>query len=154
MPYYFLQSDYDELRALVDDVRARIRQASEAAAESAQQSSETWHDNYGFEEHQRQVAMLSQYLENLVKILNEAEIITGVTGEQIGVGSRVTVEDTETGQILNYLIGSYMCLKQLNGHISYVSQIAKILLGAKVGDIRSGSTIAGEKTYRIISVGD
>ncbi|MBU0625391.1 GreA/GreB family elongation factor [Patescibacteria group bacterium] len=152
MPYYFLQPDYDQLWAQVDDLRDRIRQAKEVAAESTEQSSETWHDNYDFEEHQRQIMMLSQYLESLVKILNEAEVVAGIVGDEVGLGSRVTVEDLATGQMFTYFIGSYMCLGDDIGYISYISPIASVLFGAKAGEVKSGLVGSTEKTYRLISI--
>jgi transcription elongation factor GreA len=144
MTYYFLQDDYDDLLARIEDLRGRVKEQYRTCAESAEQSSETWHDNYEHEEGQRQIAMLGQYLQELVEVANTAEIVTPQESDRVEIGRRVTTEDVDSGETRVYTIGSFMCLSGAEKCISYTAPIAEALMEARVGEVREvrvGETI-------------
>ena len=52
---FFLQPDLESLDAQITLMQSRIRAVKLEAQEGTEQSSESWHDNYVFEESQRQL---------------------------------------------------------------------------------------------------
>ncbi|MEA3248787.1 MAG: GreA/GreB family elongation factor [Patescibacteria group bacterium] len=152
MTCYFLQADYDALLERIEDLREKIKDRYKTVVESAEQSSETWHDNYEHEEGQRQIAMLGQRLESLVAVVNAAEMVTPEVGDQVDIGARVTTEDVESGELRTYAICGFMCLTGAEDAISYTSPIAKSLMGAKVGEIREITTGPTTRSLRIMKI--
>jgi transcription elongation GreA/GreB family factor len=69
----------------------------------------------------------------------------------VGIGSRVTTVDAETGEEKTVFIGSYQVFGN-NGRISYNSPLARILLGAEVGEIVAGEIAGKEKKFEIVSI--
>ena len=54
MAYRFLRKDYDALLAKIEELAAALREAGQEKGRWANQGAETWHDNFGYEEGQRQ----------------------------------------------------------------------------------------------------
>ena len=154
MPYYFFQEDYDRLVAQVADLRGKIGEAFRDAADSADQSSETWHDNFGFEDGQRQIMMHGRQLEKLVEVMSRAEILPRPesVSEEVSIGSAVRVEAEDSGETLLYRIGSYAVALNDVGVISYDSPIARLLLGARVGEVRAGLVGSGMRSFRVLGL--
>ncbi|MFH2062588.1 MAG: hypothetical protein ABIJ46_00330, partial [bacterium] len=99
MPYFFFSEDYDHLGRQVADLKEKIRAAYADAADSAEQSSETWHDNFGFEDGQRQIMMLGHQLEKLAGVMNRAELLEHrPAGKRVEIGSTVRVLDEVTDE--------------------------------------------------------
>ncbi len=138
MPYYFLQEDLEELDKRISEIRGRISYYREEKHLSVTQSSETYHDNYGFEESERQIKRLYGQLEELAEIKNKSEIVEPPkSNAKAAIGKKIKIKDIETGEEKEILLGSYMILK--NGSaVSYESPLGKILLGAKKGSVKKG----------------
>ncbi len=153
MSFLFLQKDYDALTAKIDGIKRCIRDTYEVIHEATEQSSETYHDNYGYEEGMRQVAMLIEEMQRLSAVKAGAKVIEPELGnERVKIGSKVLVEDAETGEQISYIIGSYMCLCGDAGEISYTSPIAKLLLKAVAGEVRIGKIGSTERSFHVISI--
>ena len=135
---YFLQSDLDDLDDLIDDVRAQIRRVKLEAQEGTEQSSESWHDNYVFEEAQRQLKMLLNHLGGLSNARENAELVTAAPdSEVVAIGSRVKLR--MNGHTDEIYIGSYMVGVRLRDkeYVSYEAPLAAGLLGARVSEKRT-----------------
>jgi transcription elongation GreA/GreB family factor len=153
MNYYFLEKDLTALADKIEDYRRRILQQYAVNAEATDQSSETYHDNYGYEEGMRQVAMMIDKMQELSALKVNAKVVTPQSGsDRVRIGSKVTVEDLSNGEQLTYKIGSYMCLQPDEGEISYHSPIAKILLEARVGDEKCDKIGSVERCFRILGI--
>jgi transcription elongation GreA/GreB family factor len=152
MPYYFLAKDYD---ALIARIEALSRDMAEAGAEKgrmAEQTSETWHDNFGFEDQERAQAKISQRLGDFIEMKNAAEIVVHHLPDEVGIGAVVTIED-EGGRTRRFKVGSYQVLDQEDeAEVSYAAPLARPFLGAKVGDSRNVE-IGDETTrYRVTAI--
>lgn len=135
--FLFLQHDYDDLLRTIETTRDRVREAKQLSAESVEQSSESWHDNYTFEEAQRQLKMQLNLLGGLSKAVEGARIIEPPAApESVGIGTEVTFRDEATDEVETFRIGSYMSFQWStdNGFISYDTPIAKALLNAQEGE--------------------
>lgn len=148
-PCYFLAPDLEDLKSEIDRVREHIQETKLASQEGTEQSSESWHDNYIFEEAQRQLKMMLNHLGGLSKALERAvEVVPPENPESVEIGTTVTFFITDERRADTFSIGSYMVFDQLRDldFISYETPIAMILSGAKVGDERTGIVGGKEKT--------
>jgi transcription elongation factor GreA len=153
--FLFLQHDYDDLIKSIDLARHRVREAKEMSAESVEQSSESWHDNYTFEEAQRQLKMHLNLLGGLSKALEGARIVDlPAAPDVVSIGTEVTFCDEASGDHETFRIGSYLSSEWSteNGFISYDTPIAKALLGAGEGDVVVARIGPSERTMQIIQI--
>jgi len=153
MKLYFLREDLNQLTANIREAAERVRAVQQDMAVSVRQSSETWHDNFGYEDGRRQFAMWSKRLSELQEIQSRAEAVEPATNtERVAIGSRVTFEDTETGNRRTIRIGSYMVFTNAPDTISYTAPLARIFLGAAEGDEVAGLINGRKREYVILSV--
>ena len=90
-------------------------------------------------------------LENL---LRNAEVIDEdvLKMDVVNLGSKVTVLDVEFDEEEEFkLVGSSEA-DSLNGKISNESPVGKALIGARVGDIVSVESPAGQMEYKVLSI--
>lgn len=153
MPYRFLRKDYDALLAKIDELVEAMRKAGEEKGEWANQSAETYHDNFGYEEEQRQQWTLSDRIDDFVRMKDDAELVEAHAVDEVDVGSRVTIEDCSRGERRTLLIGSYQVLDpEDDDEVSYAAPLAAPFLGATVGEQREVE-IGGQKTaYRVVAI--
>jgi transcription elongation factor GreA len=152
MKFYFLREDFEKLNEQIQEINNRIREIGQEMGISCQEGAETFHDNFAYEEGERQQQMWSKRLKELLEINKNAAIIDSFEkGQQVGIGSRVTTVDFETGEEKTVFIGSYQVFGN-NGCISYNSPLGQILLGAEEGDIVAGEIAGKEKKFEIVSI--
>ena len=153
--HYFLREDLEALNKSIRDIDDRIRDILQQAGSSCREGADTWHDNFEYEDAQRGASMWSNRLRELVALRASAELVVPApTGREVLIGRTVTIEDESTKKKSTFQIGSYMILKKQVGRevISYAAPLASILIGAKVGDIRSGQIGGETKRFRVIKV--
>lgn len=150
----FLEEDLADLDTAIDEVRNQIRRAKHEAAESVEQSSESWHDNFTFEEAQRQLRMLLNHLGGLSN-QRERAVVVDVPERPLraDVGTRVSFtglgDEPET-----LILGSANVGKRMAelGAVSYLSPVGALLLGATNGETRTGTISGREVTLTITAV--
>ena len=96
--------------------------------------------------------MWSYRLKELLEISNLAKIVApGGEVKTVSIGSRVVFLDLETGEEKTIRIGSYLSFTK-DETVSYCAPLARIMLGARKGDVSEG-TIGGKKRkLKIVSV--
>jgi transcription elongation GreA/GreB family factor len=144
----FLADDFEHLQQSVEAVREQIRLAKRESSESVEQSSESWHDNFTFEEAQRQLRMLLNHLGGLSKMLERAEIVRAPRNpDRADVGTRVRFRDTDTGREDEIVIGSAMVGPSMaeRGNVSYLAPLGALLYRGRTGERRVGN-VAGRRT--------
>lgn len=152
--YYFLKKDFEALNAEIGKLADRIREIGKEMGKSCQEGAETFHDNFAYEDGERQQYMWSGRIRGLIHIRNQARVILEPQkGDTVSIGRTVTVEDENTGKTRIMKIGSYMVLTEKEGEvISYNAPLARMLVGGRVGDIKE-SVIAGkQKRFRILKI--
>jgi transcription elongation GreA/GreB family factor len=118
-------------------MQSRIRAVKLEAQEGTEQSSESWHDNYVFEESQRQLKMLLNLLGGLSSARENAVVVYPPTDPQtVEVGTTVEFLLDDKLDVLS--IGSYMVSDSLRDRdfVSYEAPLAVCLLGLKPGETR------------------
>jgi transcription elongation GreA/GreB family factor len=137
MAYRFLRKDYDALLARIEELAGALREAGQEKGRWASQSAETWHDNFGYEEEQRQEWTLSDRLEDFVEMKNDAEIVQRRAVDEVDIGCKVTIRDTATDEQRTFIVGTYQVLApQDESEVSYAAPLASAFLGAAVGEER------------------
>ena len=149
----FLRKDYDALIAKIEELAGELREAGQEKGRWANQSAETWHDNFGYEQEEQHQWAVSERLEDFVAIRNDAEIVDqGVAGE-VDIGAEVTIRDTRSGERKTIVIGSYQVLdQQHDDEISYAAPLASPLMGATVDEERELAIGDQATVYRVVSI--
>ena len=129
---------HSRLLEALERARAAYRKvvdSNEEANESGDSS--VWHDNFAYEENQRQMHQLSRRVRDMEHVLAEMNIVQIPTNPQeVVLGCAVVVEEDDSGEKRRYVIGGYEDGDLSVGRISYISPLAQTLLGAEKGDIR------------------
>lgn len=152
MTYYFLQEDLGKLAEQIHKINARIKAIGQEMGASCEEGAETFHDNFAFEEGERQQQMWSKNLKELVEIYNNSQIFKpSGTAERVGIGCQVTIADLDTGEEKTITIGSYLTFNG-NSTVSYNAPLARILLCARPGEVRKGEIAGRLRTFEIIKI--
>ncbi|MCK6463087.1 MAG: GreA/GreB family elongation factor [Candidatus Pacebacteria bacterium] len=151
--YYFLEEDFKELCFKINELNEKLTEIGQEMGESCRQSSETYHDNFPFEEGRRQQDMISTRISELINIKSRAKIIQpDITSNCVSIGKIVVIKDEGTNEEETYKIGSYMIFKRLHGYVSYNAPLVKLILGAKAGDVREGKIESKNKVLKVLKV--
>jgi transcription elongation GreA/GreB family factor len=127
--YLFIKSDYLLLIEKINSVMREIKRIGGEIGESCSES-ETFHDNFGYEEGERQQKMWIPHLKDIEKIKENAVIVSANQNtESIGIGNEIKIK-METGEMITKKIGSYITFSE--NEISYASPLAKLLMGKKI----------------------
>ncbi len=126
--YFFTEPDYLLLLGKINKIREEIRRLGEEIGESCSES-ETFHDNFDYEEGTRQKKMWVDYLRELERFQENAKIIkSDGLQEHVGIGSEVWIE-TEDGGTIKKKIGSFITFS--DNELSYASPLAQKIIGGK-----------------------
>jgi transcription elongation GreA/GreB family factor len=143
------------LVARIDATRAAYKAICDdnpAALESGDTSG--WHDNFAFEENQRQMHQLARLVRDLEELLFRSTVVQlpRETPERVVLGATVTWEDdadaTRTAWIAGYQDGDPAA-----GRVSYDSPLGRALLGARVGDVRTVEVSGRKREVAIVEIG-
>ena len=149
---YFLQQDFDRLNLKITEICDKIKQIDQEMGESCREGAETFHDNFAYEDGERQQALLGGRLRQYISVRNNARIVKEEPQmNMVTIGKTVQLVD-ENNQPHTYRIGSYLTFEDDDVTISYNSPLARLIIGAKVGEKRSGSVGHSKKTFTISSV--
>jgi transcription elongation GreA/GreB family factor len=149
----FLRKDYDALLAKIDELADALKQAGQEKSLWANQSAETWHDNFGYEQEQQREWALSERLQEFVDMKNDAQIVDYRPIDQVDIGATVTIQEVGTGERRTLVVGSYQVLdQQHDDEVSYAAPLAKPLLGATVGEEREVTIGDRTATFRVVAI--
>lgn len=148
--YYFLKEDFDVLLQEIKAIDDCIKLAAKEMGLSCQYSSETFHDNFAFEQAERDRNMWSNHIHKLIEVRNNANIIVpGPNQGKVSIGRTVKIRDLSSLIEKTFQIGSYMILNTKKTKetmkLSYDAPLPKALIGAKEGDQRE--TFLGGKKH-------
>lgn len=129
--FFFLEEDHLLLLNKMGEVLLELKRLGDEIGDSCSES-ETFHDNFDYEEGGRQQRMWTEHLMRLRDIKENSEIIkVNSSNDCVGIGKKVTLRSI-TGEIITKKIGSYMTFS--DDDLSYRSPLAKILIGKKMGE--------------------
>lgn len=147
--YLFLEKDYHLLEEKIEKILAEIARIGSEIGESCDET-ETFHDNFDYEEGGRQQKMWTNHLRSLRYIKEHAEIIKDNKDSQcVSIGREVTVKQ-DGKEIITKIIGSYSTFSDTE--ISYNSPLAKIIMGKKAGEKVEGKIHGKHSLFEILSI--
>lgn len=153
--YYFLEEDFNLLNERIKKLQKKLKQVGIEKGESCRQSSETYHDNFPFEEAERQEYLLGSHLKEFLKIKDKAVIVRPNYKQnlKVALGKIVEIEDVETKKLKKTKIGSFLNLSNDKGDvISYNSPLGTLLMGSKINQIKKGKIGKNLKKFKIIKI--
>ena len=136
----YTQSSYDRLLQQHAKLEDDHKQALLSLGSSADDDNNTWHDNFAFEQAKRDVDTTKTRLNEVIRLLGEAEIVPKPEDGTIGVGCDITyrfVGDDEDQ--FAHIAGERAIRSDADEvqQLSTQSPIGAALLGAREGDVIS-----------------
>lgn len=152
--FYFLREDFDGLNTEIEKVADKIKEIGKDMGQSCREGAETFHDNFAFEDGERQQYMWSTRLRQLIGIRNQARVVEPRKGDKVSLGLLVTLKDTATCKVRTMRIGSYMVFAKREGEeiISYNAPLARMLIGAEIGDVREAIIGGKKRSFHILNI--
>ena len=149
LTYEGLQKLESELHNLKVVKRKEVAQKIKEAREQGDLSENAEYD--AAKDEQRDI---EARIDEIEKILKNAEVVVEeeVDLDKISVGCRVKILDMEYDEELDYKIVGSTEANSLKGKISNESPVGKALLGAKVGEVVTVETQAGELNYKVLEI--
>lgn len=154
MHYLFLEKDAVALREKLDRLEEQKLSTAQDAAIHVGQSSESWHDNAGFEIAIREQMRLSKETSEIRNMLLKMHTIyPNPKPNKVEVGSKILLKDLNTNEERTFIISSYQVLdKRSEEEISYTAPIIQPFINKRRGTQKNILTQNGEKKYEIISI--
>ena len=149
LTYEGLQKLESELHNLKVVKRKEVAQKIKEAREQGDLSENAEYD--AAKDEQRDI---EARIDEIEKILINAEVVVEeeVDLDKISVGCRVKILDMEYDEELDYKIVGSTEANSLKGKISNESPVGKALLGAKVGEVVTVETQAGDLNYKVLEI--
>ena len=149
LTYEGLQKLESELHNLKVVKRKEVAQKIKEAREQGDLSENAEYD--AAKDEQRDI---EARIDEIEKILKNAEVVVEeeVDLDKISVGCRVKILDMEYDEELDYKILGSTEANSLKGKISNESPVGKALLGAKVGEVVTVETQAGDLNYKVLEI--
>ena len=149
LTYEGLQKLESELHNLKVVKRKEVAQKIKEAREQGDLSENAEYD--AAKDEQRDI---EARIDEIEKILKNAEVVVEeeVDLDKISVGCRVKMLDMEYDEELDYKIVGSTEANSLKGKISNESPVGKALLGAKVGEVVTVETQAGDLNYKVLEI--
>ena len=149
LTYEGLQKLESELHNLKFVKRKEVSQKIKEAREQGDLSENAEYD--AAKDEQRDI---EARIDEIEKILKNAEVVVEeeVDLDKISVGCRVKILDMEYDEELDYKIVGSTEANSLKGKISNESPVGKALLGARIGEVVTVETQAGDLNYKVLEI--
>lgn len=146
------KAGYERLMKQLEQERERLQEATKILQELMESSDD--YDDSGLEAAKQEKAQIEARIDSLEDVLSRAVILEEGSGEVIGLGSVVELEDPATGERLEVQVVSPAEASVLETpmKISDASPMGKALLGHRVGDVLALDTPRGRKEFRVVAV--
>jgi len=149
---------YEKLKQELDYLRTEGRAQSAERIRRARAQGDL-SENFEYHEAKRAQAMLEGRIRELQRILEVAQVVEHLPGEngEVTIGSVVTVQDLEHGEewtfrVVDTASAAVFGADEELEHVSAASPIGQAIVGKKVGDIVQVQTPDGTVDYEILSV--
>lgn len=149
LTYAGLRKLEDELHDLKVNKRKEVAGKIKEAREQGDLSENAEYD--AAKDEQRDI---EARIEEIEKILKNAEVVVEdeVDSDKINIGCKVSVYDMEFEEEMEFSIVGSTEANSLKGKISNESPVGRALIGAKVGDIVSVESPAGQMEYKVLTI--
>lgn len=138
-PIHTTPAGLDRLRRRLVAARAayfEVCDSNEDAAGSGDSS--VWHDNFAYEENQRQMHQLSRRVRELEELINRVQVVQPPTEppQRVVMGARVRLRFLDDDELVTYFIAGWEDGDPKAGRLSYSAPLGRALIGAEEGEIR------------------
>lgn len=112
-------------------------------------------ENSEYDDAKNEQAFVEGRIAELENLLRYARVLNRETidPEKVGLGSRVTLRDMETGEEFQYTIVSSAEADPADGRISDQSPVGRSVMGQKVGTVVEVNAPLGRFRYEIVGLG-
>jgi len=142
-----LQEELDELILVKrKEIAAKIKEAREQGDLSENAEYDAAKDE------QRDIETRIEEIEKILKNLDEVIDEEEVNSDTINIGCKVGVLDMEYNEEMTFSIVGSNEASSRKKKISNESPVGKALIGARVGDIVTVESMAGEIQYKVLSI--
>jgi transcription elongation factor GreA len=111
-------------------------------------------ENSEYDEAKNEQGIVEARIAEIEATLMNVEILDAdsLTTEQIQIGNKIKLKNTETGKEMNLRIVGSKEVDMKAGKISDESPIGKACMGRKVGDVFNADAPAGTVTYEVLEI--
>jgi transcription elongation factor GreA len=144
---------YERLRAELDHLRSvRRKEVADRIREAKELGDPI--ENPEYEQAKTEQAALEGRILELQRILQYATVTEGtsVDGDEVGLGSRVKVHDTDADEDLEFVIVGPFEADPATGRVSCESPMGEALVGRIAGDTVEVEAPNGTAKYQIVEV--
>ncbi len=140
----------ERLRRLRSEYLAVCADNADAAGSG---DTSVWHDNFAYEHNQREMHRLARAVRDLERAMSRLEVVDppSEAPERVVLGARVTSlvdgEEERTAVVAGWADGDPKA-----GRVSYLSPLARALLGARVGEERTLRVGGRERTLEVVAI--
>ena len=150
--YYFTPGGFERLCARIRNVRAAYQAVCDDNPEALESGDTSgWHDNFAFEENQRQMHQLARRVRDLEVIKARSETYRALAGtpERVVLGASVVLQYEDEEAPRRVWIAGWDDGNPTRGRVSYNSPLGTALIGAEPGEERE---VRIEKMVRKLEV--
>ena len=145
-----LQKLEDELHDLKVNQRREVAQKIKEAREQGDLSENAEYD--AAKDEQRDIEARIEEIEKILKNLDEVIDEEEVNADTINIGCKVRVLDMEYNEEMTFSIVGSTEANSRSGKISNESPVGKALIGARVDDVVTVESLAGEIQYKVLAI--
>jgi transcription elongation GreA/GreB family factor len=138
--YYLTPAGRARLQRRIDDARLAYQAVCATNEEAAGAGdSSVWHDNFAYEENQRQMHQLARRVTTLQQVLLTSREVPPrrEAPARVQIGASVRIRRLADGRETTWFIAGWDDGDPEAGRISYTTPLASALLEAEVGDVRT-----------------
>jgi transcription elongation GreA/GreB family factor len=145
--YLMTRTGADALKKKIAVLEEKLRAVMKEKGHAAELDSNTWHDNFAFEEAQRQEQMLAFEIQRARAVLANARVIDVRKNlAVVTLGTKAKVEIMGRGMRTVTIVG-YGEADLDSGCVAYNSPLGSCLIGAVAGDVRTYRV--GERQFEV-----
>lgn len=152
MRYYFLEDEYTVLIEKRKRLEDQLQKEYERKWEATEQTANSRHDNFDYEDAERNIGMLSPRVMQIRDIVHHAQIFIlesiKSNPHHVSLGKKVKLEINGEGETI--IIGWYN--STIKWRIAYNSPLGKSLLHKKIGEVIQFEHNGNKKTIKIIAI--
>ena len=151
--FLLTQEGYDKIVAEHEElVSVRRKEISEKLKEAISYGDIS--ENAEYDSAKNEQAELEERILKLENMIRKAKIIDeqDMNSDQVRVGLTVKVEDTNSGDQMEFTIVGSTEADPFNGKISNESEVGKNLLGKKLGEVVEIIVPDGTLSYKIVNI--
>jgi len=151
--YFFKQEEYDELMTQLKEMKGPEKTSVQKAISSARAQGDL-SENAEYHASRERLSMLMTKIQDLEDKLANSEVYdpSDRPAGQIFVGSKVAIENVDSGVVLEGEVVSMPMFKSDVMEISTKSPVGRAILGMKVGEEVTVESERGKNTWRVTKV--